>query len=198
VKERPILFSAPMARAILDGRKTQTRRVIKERHQSNVMHLKGGAFVEGLWFECPYGQPGDQMWVRETFIHEPAGYCREASVSIPVRPEHTAYRADLDLNGNAKGIGWTPAIHMPRRLSRILLEVMRVRVERLNDISEVDAIAEGTFLTAASEAQGNTHITEFAGLWESINGEGAWAANPWVWVIEFKRIDNRKESDETL
>ena len=147
MKERPILFSAPMVRAILSGQKTQTRRVIKntgtyaiEDHHGIITAKRERA---ALATQSPYGQPGDRLWVREAFMHEPADYCWEASVSIPVRPAHTIYRADSDPNGEAKGIGWKPSIHMPRNLSRIDLEIIGIRVERLQDISEADARAEG-------------------------------------------------------
>lgn len=159
---------------------------------------------------CPYGKAGDLLWVRETFIHEPADYCWEASVSIPVRPAHTVYRADVDPTGDGRGAGWSPSIHMPRWASRITLEVTGVRVERLQDISRDDAISEGvdphrcpTQQTEASmRAQLVAHrigmaahyvaeidyIGGFRWLWESINGAGSWDANPWVWVIEFRKV----------
>jgi hypothetical protein len=220
MKERPILFSAQMVRAILEGRKTQTRRAIKS---PSVKHpcfsLLSHDDVNDVWWpyysddgessvtdygleqpiECPHGQPGDRLWVREAFMYEPADYCWEASVSIPCRPEVTTYRADADPNGEAKGVGWKPSIHMPRNLSRIDLEIVGVRVERLNDISEADAKAEGVELADGFRdlwkgyAKGHhdimhTAADSFASLWCSINGEGSWDANPWVWVVEFKRV----------
>ena len=203
MKERPILFSAPMVRAILDGTKTQTRRVVKgfalELLQPDNFTPEYVALPENDL--SPVGLPGDRLWVRETFVHEPADYCWEASVSIPCRPAHTVYRADSDPTGKANGAGWTPSIHMPRALSRITLEITGVRVERLQSISDTDAIAEGVKPTS----DGAFHIEEdryrapdpaecYARLWESINGAGTWAANPWVWVIEFKRVDAKDRS----
>jgi len=236
------LFSAPMVKAILDGSKTQTRRILKKQPYISAANpprfrdiLPGDLFIapdylptddkpESVIVECksvgiydcmgqiafakkysPYGQVGDRLWVREAFIHEPADYCWEASVSIPVRPEHTVYRADSDPQGEAKGIGWKPSIHMPRSLSRINLEIVSIRVERLNDISREDAAAEGACYLAEIGFDGRfteglhkgckviqqDHYPEvnFANLWESINGAGSWAANPWVWVITFRKVD---------
>lgn len=198
MKERPILFSAPMVRALLAGTKTQTRRVVKPpRNRSAFVLLDHG---KGWWpyqsddgeselcddgmehpYTCPYGQPGDRLWVREAFMHEPADYRWEASVSIPCRPASTVYRADF--HESQPGEGWKPSIHMPRSLSRILLEVTAVRVERLQDISESDAMAEGCYTDPACPA-----YDAYRSLWEQINGPGSWDANPWVWVVEFKRV----------
>lgn len=169
MKERPILFSAPMVRAILDGRKTQTRRVVKLRN-GQYMPPSEKADINGwrqMLRNCPYGQPGDRLWVRET--HFDAKRLNEGRI---------LYRAD----GDVSRFGWTPSIHMPRSASRITLEVTGVRVERLQDISEADAVAEGVVWE-----QGQTAINVFETLWESINGAGSWDANPWVWVVEFKR-----------
>ena len=150
MRERPILFSAPMIRALLAGTKTQTRRVVKPPHENPLGRWEaiplggpnGGRTWDGktIPFQnaishsrtgevhcCPYGAPGDRLWVRETFIHEPADYCWEASVSIPCRPATTVYRADHD--GDTRGAGWKPSIHMPRSLSRITLEITAVRAE---------------------------------------------------------------------
>ena len=152
MKERPILFSAPMVRAILDGRKTMTRRILTERH---------GEY-------CPYGHPGDFLWVRETF------YNSRMDNSMP-----THYRADNQ--DEDFQLIWNPSIFMPRWASRILLEITAVRVERLQKISEDDARAEGV----SPETVG-----PFSELWDSINRKPGrtWADNPFVWVIEFKRI----------
>ncbi len=211
MKERPILFSAPMVRALLAGTKSQTRRVVKPQPEAE----HGG---EPYWFvggyrawpyrrtddvlrqggnvlPCPYGQPGTRLWVREAFIHEPADYCWEASVSIPCRPATTIYRAAVD---DPRGGRWTPSIHMPRNLSRITLEVTGVRVERVAAISESDAIAEGIEPVAAGywrlygrDANGDMDRSPrvaYRSLWEQINRPGSWDANPWVWVLEFKRV----------
>ncbi len=188
MKERPILFSAPMVRAILAGTKTQTRRVVKPRKDCDfgcelAPHELAGE-ANGGDFRNAYCAPGDRLWVREAFIHEPADYCWEASVSIPCRPASTVYRADQE--GDTRGAGWKPSIHMPRSLSRITLEITGVRVERLQDISEADAAAEGVQAKHAADADW-TAREAFCVLWESINGGGSWDANPWVWVVEFKR-----------
>lgn len=205
VTERPILFGAPMVRAILGGTKTQTRRVVKPCKDRDIgcelscCELAGE--VNGGEFRNAYCEPGDRLWVREAFIHEPADYCWEASVSIPCRPASTVYRADQE--GDTRGAGWKSSIHMPRSLSRITLEVTGVRIERLRDISEADAIAEGVhsdprcrgdddaagFHRIGAVRDDSFPIARYAVLWESINGPGSWDQNPWVWVIEFKRTD---------
>lgn len=198
MKERPILFQGAMVRAILAGTKTQTRRAVKPQFASDAEPQEMCATTpegwqtaghSGRWWcaaegddqkavRCPYGQPGDRLWVREAFIHEPADYCWEASVSIPSRPASTVYRADFPQS--RPGEGWKPSIHMPRKLSRITLEITAVRVERLQDISEADALAEGCVMRPARHC--------YEALWESINGAGSWDANPWVWVVEFKKV----------
>ena len=197
MNERPILFSAPMVREILSGTKTQTRRAVKDRH---IDAAPPACFFQWLRERCTYGQPGDRLWVREAFMHEPADYCWEASVSIPCRPAETVYRADHD--GDTRGAGWKPSIHMPRALSRITLEITGVRVERLQDISEADAIAEGVhpagvclpdddtsaFSRIGPVCNASFPVARYAALWESINGVGAWEKNPLVWVIEFRRV----------
>jgi hypothetical protein len=226
MKERPILFSAPMVRALLAGTKTQTRRVVKlseEWHPDAraarvigvgddgiaAMPLDEFGRMLGQAIRCPYGQPGDRLWVREAFMHEPADYCWEASVSIPCRPAVTTYRADVE--GDSRGAGWSPSIHMPRALSRIDLEITAVRVERLQSISEADARAEGIvcgdgswsktdsgeayqrdkfgWYVTGQHARHNAPSYAYRALWEQVNGPGSWDANPWVWVVEFRRVD---------
>ncbi len=181
VKERPILMSAPMVRALLAGTKTQTRRIMKPQP---VGMLEFSNFRNSPW------ERGLRLWVRESFIHVPADYCWEASVSIPSRPSHTTYRADCD--GDTRGAGWKPSIHMPRNLSRIDLEITSVRVERLQDISESDAIDEGSFSWAGEQDTPVRDLLEarlvYRHLWESINGQGSWDANPWVWVVTFRKV----------
>lgn len=185
--ERPILFSGAMVRAILAGTKSQTRRVVKgialEWLRPDGFTPEFAAAPEnGL---CPYGAPGDRLWVREAFIHEPADYCWEASVSIPCQPASTVYRADFP--DSRPGEGWKPSIHMPRNLSRITLEITGVRVERLQDISEADAIAEGIERPADGIPICNARQW-YQVLWGQINGPDSWGANPWVWCISFRRI----------
>lgn len=179
MKERPILFSAPMVRAILDGRKTQTRRVVK----GEALRWLNDGFTPKFVADyqnrlCPYGKPGDHLWVRETF-HTVDG--------------HSAfYRADYEHNPKGDkehGIVWTPSIHMPRWASRISLKIIGVRVERLQDISEKDAWAEGCEGFDDDVSGGKSGYCEYAELWEEINGKGSWDANPWVWVIKFKSPD---------
>jgi len=199
-KERPILFSAPMVRAILEGRKTVTRRAVKIQPRT-----KGdiGSYGQGQPFirhpdptkrnpECPYGRPGDRLWVREA-------WAADAQVdSIAPRDlsqgEPIMYPADgcVRQTGCAmvsQGRG-RPSIHMPRWASRILLEITAVRVERLQDISEDQAEAEGmNFLRHIPDADETITAAQlFECLWSSINGDESWTGNPWVWVVEFKRV----------
>ncbi len=166
MKERPIMFTGPMVRAILDGRKTQTRRVIRPQPRwvgdPGIPFRTEDADPKGI-IQCPYGKPGDQLWVRETW----------APNEGDVLAGKAFYRAD----NNTIVERWRPSIHMPRWASRITLEITKVRVERLQDISEEDAKAEGS-----------AYRTEFRDIWRSIYGDGSWAHNPWVWVIEFRRI----------
>lgn len=185
MKGRPILFSAPMVRAILAGTKTQTRRVAKGLALEWLSEGFTPEFVADYQNRlCPYGQPGDRLWVRETWA-----LAFESAV-IP-HPEAVIYRAD---EGNADWGGrWKPSIHMPRWASRITLEIVSVRVERLQDISGTDCLAEGVGAPVGSELSYGSvtdawNKREYARLWESINGPGSWDANPWVWVVEFKRV----------
>ena len=205
--DRPILFSAPMVQAILDGRKTQTRRIGKtqcaewtELAVEYSLHAKGkvavathlaypnGSARHGIC-ECPYGIPGDRLWVRETF----------ARIDGQTRPWiETDYKATYthgDRLGDTLGIKkrWTPSIHMPRAASRITLEITSVRVERLQDISEADAQAEGvtddgSLVTDLDGKDRGGTIAAYATLWEVINGVGSWDDNPWVWVLQFKHL----------
>ena len=185
MKERPILFSGPMVRAILDGSKTQTRRVFKTHGHSVVEEQLDGTrwpFYEdeyGEWHqhECPYGVIGDRLWVREAFSN--VTECTHYNHLHDKR--QWLYKA-TDETCFPK---WKPSIHMPRKASRITLEITGVRVERLQNISETDAISEGVaFMSDPVSAK-----DEFQILWESINGHESWNANPWVWVIEFKRVE---------
>lgn len=183
MKERPILFSASMVRCLLAGTKTQTRRIIKPQHLA--FFNQDAAAMLSDWNErpLPYGQPGDRLWVRETFGHFECNQHFKPGCNV-------YYRAD----GNCLELEpWRPSIHMPRHASRITLEVTGVRVETLQDIDLADALAEGIsdtgalILDSAGNEQGGP-IAEYAVLWESINGPGSWDANPWVWAIEFRRL----------
>jgi hypothetical protein len=199
MKKRPIIFSEPMVRAILAGTKTQTRRVVKWPKRAGPRALVRGEawYVDRLdgteWsLSSPYGQPSDRLWVRETWAHVPVSAYR-SSEGVEQRADPgdadmaAIYRAGWERS--CGGIRWRPSIHMPRWASRITLEITAVRVERLHDISDADAFAEG-LQTATNEgiASDGTARGTFRALWESINGPGSWNANPWVWVIEFKPL----------
>lgn len=199
-KERPILFSAPMVRALLDGSKTQTRRVVKPQpvydgRFSGGWKLKGKKGHEAATCSpfiaevCHYGQPSDRLWVRETFgtkVKIIGGGAGEFTTYRSTDPNAVYCEA---ADGSALPIKWKPSIFMPRAASRITLEITSVRVERLQAINEVDAIAEGAPWAACGSPQDGSHKAGYAQLWESINGPHSWEANPWVWVIEFKHID---------
>lgn len=202
MKDRPILFSGQMVRAILEGRKTQTRRIVKP--QPRVLN-------NGMWYvpfkneinwifnyilgdkvmayaKFPYGKVGDRLWVRETFHEYSHGILYRADMPMRWDAENTEHGEAVTLK--AEDYKWKPSIFMPRWASRITLEITGVRVERLNDISEEDAIAEGI-----THRTMNCPKVEFRHLWESINGEGSWDENPWVWVIEFKRVKTLSQSE---
>jgi len=189
MKAYPILFSTPMVQAILDGRKTQTRRVVKGKE---------------CWPKCPYGQPGDVLWVRESIAPTFGEYLHKET-NLPF-----IYKADVKGLTESEekslmkefGFKYKPSIHMTKAACRIFLQVKDVRVERLQDISEYDAIAEGvkhwySFLYAENRYQDylnstsswRSSISSFQSLWASINGLESWDANPQVWVIEFERIE---------
>lgn len=174
MRDLPILFSAPMVRAILDGSKTQTRRVAKEFDGLRDLDKILARFPNQNG--CRYGQPGDRLWVRETWAEHP---------DYP-DARRAIYRADAGSEYDAER--WRPSIHMPRWACRIELEVTGVRVERLQSISEADARAEGVEGDSHPGAFVGTCRGNFARLWESINGAGSWDANPWVWVVEFRRV----------
>lgn len=224
IKERPILFSAPMVRAILECRKTVTRRPVKatKTHADGFMMLDNGkgwwpynAFGdftsdhEGMEYPiaCPYGKPGDRLWVRETcFIND----YREASAPEQERANcDIHYRADgiPDFEGEEELIRWRPSIHMPRWASRILLEVTDVRVERLRDsedlalLDELGDMLDGCDSVAGKEFSRIEHLQSagaplnmlpemygFKAYWDKVSGAGSFDANPWVWVVEFKRV----------
>lgn len=222
IKERPILFNAPMVRAILDGRKTQTRRIIKNVDPENFPYCgtfdevngfpvitfaddTGDSVTSRIFASCKFGKPGDRLWVRETFSYheipegEPFYYPADRLRECVDHDYGFHYWAD----GQPEFSNWSkpkPSIHMPRSASRILLEVTNVRVERLNEISEEDAMAEGINIPAPHvgiDSAGGSIESEtiswapsdyYKELWESINGKGSWNLNPWVWVVEFKEI----------
>lgn len=217
-KERPIPMSAPMVQAILEGRKTQTRRIIKPQPyldaQNNLIgkwnygqDLYGSHILpfKSMLSECPYGKTGDRLWVQETFFEvynnqfQPTGkYCYAAT--------HQGYVNVLDEDGGIKinkdgseASPWKPSIHMPRKASRILLEITEIKIEQLQEITSSDARKEGIehitideydFLGLWKDYTGKSdgfpsEIDSFFSLWEKIKGPGSVSLNPWVWVIKF-------------
>jgi len=187
--ERPMLFSAPMIRALLAGTKLQTRRVVKDTGLYAIDAAIHGAEtaareLQALASRCPYGQPGHKLWVRETHMDLGACYLFRAD------PGAETERALV-----APGQRWKPAIHMPRAASRITLEVVNVRVERLQAISEADAMDEGIVETCGGyglPAGEHFHAADprqsYFSLWETINGPGSVEANPWLWCVAFRRV----------
>ncbi|HHN5433501.1 TPA: hypothetical protein ACQ7GO_005382 [Klebsiella pneumoniae] len=219
MKERGMIFNGDMVRAILDGRKTQTRRPIKwkqtrfteigEREDGSKWPWSEDAeHACDFWHPCPFGAVGDRVWVRETWgvvSHEldedgriqpwtpnrPATAIHEMPFGNGYYTGHAIYAADGDFTwGDDDGYEdgrscWKPSIHMPKAASRILLEITDVRVERLRSMSQDDARAEGVIAASGPMEAG----LAFRELWDSIYGEESWKANPWVWVIEFKRVE---------
>ncbi|POX30818.1 hypothetical protein C3463_07475 [Serratia marcescens] len=247
MKERPVIFNGEMVRAILEGRKAQTRRAISDRHlhlidvasqvgecyplESGIDHVNSQSYYRE---HCPFDQVGDQLWVRETWgvvSHDfdeneriidwvpdrPATAIHEMPFGNGYYSGHAIYAADGEFtwgddDGHSNKSCWKPSIHMPRSACRILLEITAVRVERLNDISESDAKAEGVRAIENNFGNGpaycdyllpnlddaaewyNRASDSFKSLWKSIYGAENWSANPWVWVIEFKHVEVRDAS----
>jgi hypothetical protein len=201
--EKPILFSTPMVKAILDGRKTQTRRIVKSRHESGMFTVSTAKYepdvygyyhsrsiqsvdwdertVDGKDVLCPYGEVGDILWVRETWVQ------------LIHRDRSADYGYKADLKENANKIRWKPSIHMPRAACRLRLEITDIKAERLQDISWEDAVAEGCPGYRPTQDE-PTH--QFQRLWTKINGEESWQSNPWVWVISFHPLKNRHNGRE--
>ena len=196
MKETGLMFKAPLVRAILEGRKTQTRRVVKRlplriNRDANAMeidvaNIENGEFAKRV--PCPMGQPGDRIYVRETFVQgykvDPATGaphdCDEEGNDIPMSTWYRATDGGItwsDDDGWETNVPWKPAIHMPKALARIWLEVTGVRVETLGIISHEDALAEGV-----------SSIEEYKALWINING--AWLPETWVWVVDFRMVLN--------
>ena len=209
-KGRPILFNDEMVRAIRDGTKTQTRRIVKPQP---VKHMNGGAswygkgircsgLEENLLYSladdsCPLGRIGDRIWVREAFEITP----NPSELGLTKDDLPTTWDACMEDAGKVRYRAsqytsitgrWKPSIHMPRWASRITLEITGVRVERLNEISEADAEAEGVaFLRRVPDMDESMTAKELYWiLWDSIYGNGSWESNPYVWVIEFKILDD--------
>ncbi|ENR4359565.1 hypothetical protein ACEVFK_001483 [Salmonella enterica] len=212
MKERGMIFNGEMVRAILDGRKTQTRRIMKNQPAGDYPETPAlirnvgtgfqwhGLYGESSIFNCPLGSIGERIWVRETYqgplfdYEQMESYLEDSSKFE--KPDFCVYRADgepapefYDADDNLH-CGWRPSIHMPRWASRITLEITDVRVERLHSISEEDAQAEGVqpacYEITPPEA---AYRVSFGEVWRGIYGEESWVANPWVWVIEFKRVE---------
>lgn len=188
MKERPILFSGPMVRAILEGRKTQTRRGVKPQgailtdDMARAFGVRPPPTQNNPVIPCPYGAPGDRLWVKET--HARCTGCHGVDWRADDDGQRTCRQCDSPL-GN-----WKPSIFMRREYSRITLEIEAVRVERLQDISDYDSYREGAE-SMAGTITGPYCMSfneGFRDLWQSINGPGSWDLNPWVWVISFKRI----------
>ena len=221
MKERGLIFNGEMVRAILDGRKTQTRRIMKIQpsdgfhptHNGYDLDLNAHWYTPGVvdkngylqpakkdvfgvadeneGYTCPFGAVGDRIWVRETWAEAGAG-----------APDLKLYRADYPEHlpthyenvPPADDIRWTPSIHMPRWASRLTLEITGVRVERLRDLSEDDAKSEGITPPSGGVLPGWEYRINFRDLWMSIYGADNWEANPWVWVIEFKVVPNVQDN----
>jgi len=213
MKERPILFSGPMVNAIRDGRKTQTRRKVKPQPPFGCSYAANGAMTHALCFAdgpggtiaswvpptpksadhrlpCPYGQPGDRLWVKETFKLN----ANLAGIRVTYREGLHECQVEFGSLPDSCQIPddnhWRPSLFMPRWASRILLEIAAVRVEWLQDIRDTDAINEG--VPDYPDFVGDSPVEDYRALWESINGPGSWEANPWVWVIEFKVLEGGK------
>ncbi|POW54650.1 hypothetical protein C3408_22650 [Candidatus Pantoea alvi] len=217
MRERPILLNGDMVRAVLNGSKTQTRRIMTAQPDSPNFGLlritdstkradigkyhwaesnATGTHTRSALFACPFGAVGDRLWVRETFgfeIRSVGGAPHKQLVYRASKPD--AVRL-FDCNGKPHPMKWTPSLHMRRKYSRITLEITGVRVERLQDISRADAIAEGgppshPSIDAVSRHYGFPDFSRswFGQTWWSIYGADSWQANPWVWVIEFKRVE---------
>lgn len=227
MKERPIPCKAHEVRAILDERKTQTRRVVKTYGTSSVSRVLGpyssGEFDfifpndtgdprgdgYGHLVRCPYGQPGDRLWVQET--HRFDGLDPKIAI-LEKRADALSYRSDMEGDRCCDDCPWRPSIFMPRWASRITLEIESVRVESLTEIRERDARAEGieriprpefgdyhwrnygppALINIGTHAEREVHYSDpigsYKSLWNSINGPGSWDSNPWVWVIEFNHL----------
>lgn len=202
-RERPILFSGPMVRAILEGRKTQTRRVVKPGPSSGV---RWSPFVStgledghGREIRIAYGQPGDRLWVRETWGYAPGTLNEERLCCYKATPEIAPFAWPARRGPIGDFVArWRPSIHMPRWASRLTLEITDVRVERLQQITAADAWQEGIRPVGVAEQAGDgasdidpesAVVGEFIDLWNSLNAKRGfgWDANPWVWVLTFNR-----------
>ena len=205
---KPILFSTEMVKAILSGSKVQTRRVVKEEH-APVKISKDNQYAMPLdrLLSCPYGQVGDVLWVRENYLKPPKVITSKMLKDGADTWPSFDYQADCELGDveQYKEWGWKmkPSIHMPKEACRLFLKIKSIRVERLRDISEADAVYEGIEVIHFAEPSvpifkrydlkeklGTVNpIFSFESLWQKINGRQSLINNPWVWVIEFERIE---------
>ncbi len=195
MKERSILFSSNMVKAILENRKTMTRRPMKAQPWKNnvgqwLWTWKPKNNAVAFWpeishygplpFLCPYGVPGDRLWVREKHAYCPCDFKDTNGIIYAADEKHNEYVASFE---------WRPSIHMKREFSRIILEITNGRVERLQEITEEDAEREGMDGHCSMDKMTwSTPREQFIELWESIYGKGAWNLNPWVWCISFRRL----------
>lgn len=204
MKERGILFKDFLVRKILAGEKTQTRRLLKSTGTAAPVE-EPWISDQGVFFscatdgtsaivKCPYGTPGDRLWVRETWLQ---WACPQHDEGQPPGtrcdcddPKSLRYRAD----GEIPAVRWKPSIFMPRWASRITLELTEVRVQRVQDITRADAIAEG--MDSRSFKQGYCPRAEFCEAWDRISADrgGSWAANPWVWALTFRRVEAKERA----
>lgn len=203
--ERPILFSAAMVRALLAGTKTQTLRIVKPQPHSVALVASGnhlfdyrddlGDYSRVVPMDkavtlCPHGKPGERLWVRESF-RLARGYDKMSPLSVGKLCAGGDVGCHFNADGDPPGTAGKlrPGIHMPRWASRITLEITEVRVQRLQEISDADAWAEGITASSVSTDEPGDAARLYRLLWESINGSGSWAANPWVWCIGFRRFE---------
>ncbi len=209
MKERPILFSGAMVRDILAGRKTVTRRLVKPQFEVTEAYLREkGAWlpeltlsqhVNNAWQagfindDCPYGEVGDRLWVRESFSDlrgtgiehrpDPAGPLHRYAFAADSPPGSASDEARKDF-----GVKWKPSIHMPRAACRILLEITGVRIKQIQDVTTEQLIAEGLQTRLREHDAECDLLHQWKELWASLNGDESWDANPWVWVVEFRRV----------
>lgn len=204
IKERPILFNTQMVRAILEGRKTQTRRILNCDHPVVTGFIPNGPYywqgtaiskaVEQQYIstfprlvKCPFGAVGNRLWVREKWRKTEISEC-----GCSDNCNCNFGRYDYFASSNDTDAKWKPSIHMPRSACRLILEITNIRVERLNDISQIDSIREGCHGLHEHDLGDETKASpkeQFKALWQEINGTDSWAKNPWVWVIEFRVIE---------
>ncbi|MEI7407938.1 hypothetical protein [Pectobacterium aroidearum] len=205
MKERGMIFNAEMVRAILEGRKTQTRRIVKPQPEITSSGNLSGEWlskplnglllpkIEDIAIHCPFGNVGERLWVREAFrVHSRATDVATLVYRASERNSWTEQTRRVPVSACSKPVSpekWTPSIHMPRYASRILLEITDVRVEKLKNIPRDGIIAEGYPAERAADGGECDPFLWYRDLWESLYGAGSWQANPWIWVISFKRVE---------